>query len=126
VLLMGTAHVFLNFSCQLRGYSLSMCVVALASCALVQYHRSGRGRWLGAYTLLAALGVGIVPTNIVPFAALALWLVGVAIPARPSARSMQRCGRMSCVNHGIRRGDWPVHRMSFEKSSSASSWICGI
>ncbi|MBI2191944.1 MAG: hypothetical protein HYU36_08170 [Planctomycetes bacterium] len=71
--LLGTSHVFLNFSCQVRGYSLSALETSLALWLILRLLERPTRIGLAAYALVALLAVGTIPTNVLPLSALAAW-----------------------------------------------------
>lgn len=78
-LLLATSHVALNFSLQIRGYSFSLLPVSLALFSAVQYFERPRWQPVIVYMTCACLAVGTIPTNVIPFAVLAVWLIGMSI-----------------------------------------------
>lgn len=73
-LLMGTAHSFINFSCQLRGYSLSIFLASIAFFAGLRMLQYPRPPFLALYALANLLCAGTIPTNLMILFALGLWL----------------------------------------------------
>lgn len=101
----GTAFacglVTLNFATQLRGYGPSWVFVAGGFCILSElYPPDGRpskrtGPLLILYVLCAAAAVATVPTNVIPFAALACWAGCMRLSQR------RPLARPDVVNWGI-------------------------
>lgn len=91
-LLLATSHVALNFALQLRGYGPSWLPVTAGLLALFSHLRSRSGRSLAAYLASAVAGVGILPTNILPFGVLSAWgiLLTWLSGAGPDRRSLMR------------------------------------
>ncbi len=110
-LLFATSHVTLNFAVELRGYGLSWLPVIAGWGALLLDLR--RPRWWSAliYGVAAMLAVGIIPTNLMPFAVLAAWTVLLALPGRPwqKGRRLLRLFYLSGIplaGLGIYAGVW--------------------
>ncbi|MFH1958519.1 MAG: hypothetical protein ABIJ15_08615 [bacterium] len=74
-LLLASSHVFLSFSCQIRGYALTVFLSAVAlSCFFkILQNPSGNAKLFGIYIITGALSVGVLPTNILFFASLSLY-----------------------------------------------------
>ena len=74
-LLLCTSQFFLNFCCQLRGYSLSALWTSLALLLGLQIVRRPATARIVGYALVSVLAVGTVPTNLIVFVFLGAWCV---------------------------------------------------
>ncbi len=81
-LVFATSHVTIEFALQLRGYGPSWVPVAAGWFALLLDRNELRWRRAALYTAAAFIGVGILPTNVVPFAILSGWSVATALACR--------------------------------------------
>ncbi|MFH1353116.1 MAG: hypothetical protein ABIH68_06060 [bacterium] len=74
-LLLASSHVFLSFSCQIRGYALTVFLSAVAlSCFFrILQNPYGSAKLFGIYIITGALSIGVLPTNILLFASLSLY-----------------------------------------------------
>ena len=74
-LLLCTSQFFLNFCCQLRGYSLSALWTSLALFLGLRIVRRPTTACIAGYAVVSVLAVGTVPTNLVVFVFLGAWCV---------------------------------------------------
>ena len=101
-LVLGTSQIVGNFAAQLRGYGLSITLVAICLAAGVSWWRrdlEGRGA-LAVYGLSGALAVWTLPSNLVFVAAVAFWVV---LAARPwhEPRRLARCAWLALPLLGL-------------------------
>ncbi|MDR0867774.1 MAG: hypothetical protein LBP75_04770 [Planctomycetota bacterium] len=72
-LLFATAHSVLNFATELRGYAMSLPFALTAFYFLAEFLTTAKRRHLIGYLVSCWLLVGILPTNLIIPAALAIW-----------------------------------------------------
>ncbi|GHV23633.1 hypothetical protein AGMMS49959_17310 [Planctomycetales bacterium] len=72
-MLFATAHCVLNFATELRGYAMSLPFALTAFYFLAEFLTTAKRRHLIGYLLSCWLLVGILPTNLIIPAALAIW-----------------------------------------------------
>jgi hypothetical protein len=93
-LFLGASHFFLSFSCQLRGYSLSVLTTAVGLFLILGFLESRRLSYLLLYALTGFVSVGVIPSNLLPMGALGLW---AAIEMARQGWLKERSGRVQSV-----------------------------
>ena len=86
-LVLGSSQVAGNFAAQLRGYGLSIALIAVCLAAAALWCKSGLRdrRALAVYGLSGALALWTVPSNLVFVAVVGLWALLLARPWRQPA-----------------------------------------
>jgi hypothetical protein len=72
-LLMGTSHLFLSFSCQLRGYSLAALGLSLGLYLVFRLLERRRAIDVALCAGVMILAVGVLPTSFLPLICLSSW-----------------------------------------------------
>lgn len=72
--LVAGSHVFLSFSCQLRGYAPGCTFIAASLYSALRYHETQRRAEAVRTSLWMALSVATLPTDLLPAAVIGGWL----------------------------------------------------